>query len=113
MSAPEQVQVTQADRDAAVGILRLSLSNSDERAMMIAEGSLDLDPVVQAFARHRYTAQSDALAVMREAIDTVVECGFVVGCCAMSKTDGHELAALIVEQIKTAAIEAIDQMGGG
>jgi hypothetical protein len=105
MSAPEQVQVTQADRDAAVGILRLSLSNSDERAMMIAEGSLDLDPVVQAFARHRHTAQSDTLAVMREAADGI-------GKWLSAALDDPAVCDAMKADIN-AWFAAIDQMGGG
>lgn len=57
--------VTQADRNAAVGILQLSLGNSQERAMMIEAGKLDSDPLVQAFTRHRQSAQSNLIAALR------------------------------------------------
>lgn len=42
------------------------------------------------------------------AVVNVVQDGFVVGCCVMSDVDGHELSALIVDDIATyrAEIEA-------
>lgn len=73
MTDPKHTEpvVTQADREAAVGILRLSLSNSAERAMLIEDGKLDGDPLVQAFARHRTAAEAASRAEverLREAL---------------------------------------------
>jgi septum formation topological specificity factor MinE len=58
MIEQEQVQVTQADRDAAE-----ALRGSPAYAL----GFYDHTPLVQAFARHRHTATSEALEAMREA----------------------------------------------
>jgi len=59
MTEQEQVQVTQADRDAAE-----ALRGSPAYAL----GFYDHTPLVQAFARHRHTATSEALEAMREAL---------------------------------------------
>ena len=58
MTEQEQVQVTQADREAAE-VLRGSPA--------YALGFYDHTPLVQAFARHRHTATAEALEAMREA----------------------------------------------
>ena len=58
MIEQEQVQVTQADRDAAE-----ALRGSPAYAL----GFYDHTPLVQAFARHRHTATAEALEAMREA----------------------------------------------
>ena len=58
MTEQEQVQVTQADREAAE-VLRGSPA--------YALGFYDHTPLVQAFARHRHTATAEALESMREA----------------------------------------------
>jgi len=56
MTEQEQVQVSQADRDAAE-----ALRGSPAYAL----GFYDHTPLVQAFARHRHTATSEALEAMR------------------------------------------------
>jgi hypothetical protein len=58
MTEQEQVQVTQADRDAAE-----ALYGNPAYAL----GFYDHTPFVQAFARHRHTATAEALEAMREA----------------------------------------------
>jgi len=58
MTEQEQVQVTQADRDAAE-----ALRGSPAYAL----GFFDHTPFVQAFARHRHAATAEALEAMREA----------------------------------------------
>ena len=58
MTEQEQVQVTQADRDAAE-----ALRGSPAYAL----GFYDHTPLVQAFARHRIEATAEALEAMREA----------------------------------------------
>jgi hypothetical protein len=57
MTEQEQVQVSQADRDAAAALFL-----NDTRSKRIAlAGGLDSRPLVQAFARHRHTATAEAL----------------------------------------------------
>jgi hypothetical protein len=71
MTGESEVRVTQADREAAVSILQLSLSNSQERAVMIAAGELDGDPLVQILARHREASTApllDAIEAARAAL---------------------------------------------
>ena len=58
MTVQEQVQVTQADRDAAEAL---------RGGPAYALGFFDHTPLVQAFARHRHTATAEALEAMREA----------------------------------------------
>jgi hypothetical protein len=58
MTEQKQVQVTQADRDAAE-----ALRGSPAYAL----GFFDHTPFVQAFARHRIEATAEALEAMREA----------------------------------------------
>ena len=57
MTEQEQVQVTQADREAAE-VLRGSPA--------YALGFYDHTPLVQAFARHRHTATAEALEALRQ-----------------------------------------------
>jgi len=78
MSEQEQVQVTQADRDAAE-----ALRGSPAYAL----GFYDHTPFVQAFARHRIEATAEALEAMREAREAlehgsgylIEDCGFEAG----------------------------------
>ena len=56
MTEQEQVQVTQADRDAAE-----ALRGSPAYAL----GFYDHTPLVQAFARHRIEATAEALEVLK------------------------------------------------
>ena len=58
MTEQEQVQVSQADREAAE-----ALRGSPAYAL----GFYDHTPFVQAFARHRHTATAEAMEAMREA----------------------------------------------
>jgi hypothetical protein len=58
MTEQEQVQVTQADRDAVQ-----SLRGGSAYTL----GFYDHTPLVQAFARHRHTTTAEALEAMREA----------------------------------------------
>jgi hypothetical protein len=60
MTEQEQVQVTQADRDAAE-----ALRGSPAYAL----GFYDHTPLVQAFARHRHTATAEALELLKRARD--------------------------------------------
>jgi hypothetical protein len=68
MTEQEQVQVTQADRDAAE-----ALRGSPAYAL----GFYDHTPLVQTFARHRIEATAEALEAMREAREALraFECG--------------------------------------
>lgn len=59
---------------------------------------------VKQLARHREQERNSAMQVEQidrdavvSAISAVVDDGFGVGCCIMSPTDGHELAAYITE----------------
>jgi len=78
MTEQEQVQVTQADRDAAE-----ALRGSPAYAL----GFYDHTPFVQAFARHRIEATAEALEAMREAREAlehgsgylIEDCGFEAG----------------------------------
>lgn len=70
-AAPEQVQVTQADRDAAAVVLEVC--DRPISAFLVRQGRVDDDPVVQAFARHRHTATADALEAMRDAFERQTE----------------------------------------
>jgi hypothetical protein len=60
MTEQEQVQVIQADRDAAE-----ALRGSPAYAL----GFFDHTPLVQAFARHRHTATAEALELLKRARD--------------------------------------------
>jgi hypothetical protein len=85
MTEQEQVQVTQADRDAAAALA----INVDEGwiAPPILAGNRDPYAWVQAFARHRHTATAEALEAMREAREAlehgsgylIEDCGFEAG----------------------------------
>ena len=59
MTEQEQVQVTQADRDAAAFAWARWHST---------------DTLAEAFARHRHTATSEALEAMREAREALQDC---------------------------------------
>ena len=65
MTEQEQVQVTQADWEAAE-----ALRGSPTYAL----GFYDHTPFVQAFARHRHTATAEALEAMREAREALEDC---------------------------------------
>ncbi len=62
MTAHEQVQITQADRDAAAAFFR------DERTGLAVKFRLshDPEPLLEAFARHRHTATADALEAVAQ-----------------------------------------------
>jgi len=68
VSGADQVRVTQADREAAADAVKAyrGQKNNDWQAR-IRRSECDDGEMVQAFARHRHTAQSDALAVMVKA----------------------------------------------
>jgi hypothetical protein len=101
MTGGEKVVATAADREAAVGILQLSLSNSQERAMLIAEGKLDGDPLVQAFARHRLSALSDAVDVVRERVDAALLKGMDAKSAPIAWLEGYCAAATISKDTLT------------
>jgi hypothetical protein len=65
MTAPEQVQVTQADRDCLAFIVEDMGLLSSLTAEHIRRGGYDNDCL--PIARHRHTATADALEAMREA----------------------------------------------
>jgi hypothetical protein len=111
MSAPEQVQVTQADRDAAVPFMDRYLDGSS-----FADDANDL---AKAFARHRHTAQSDLLAAMREAREALNETQDFVEDATKQWPAGSlefENAWAVWHRARAALAKltaAIDQMGGG
>jgi hypothetical protein len=61
MTAPEQVQVTQADRDAVKDFFDVIFDKGAPTLTLIEAHE-------QAFAHHRHTATADALEAMREAL---------------------------------------------
>lgn len=60
-----QVEVTQADRDAAAGYEKKYPAEDNPFAFEMERGDADSTPLVQAFARHRIQAEkrNNALAV--------------------------------------------------
>jgi phage terminase Nu1 subunit (DNA packaging protein) len=63
MTEQEQVQVTQADRDAAADWLR-------RHSMAVGAGkSPEYEPLANVLARHRHTATADALELLKRARD--------------------------------------------
>jgi hypothetical protein len=62
MTEQEQVQVSQADRDAAAAYWH-GWSNN------VPEHDGEFHPLVLLLARHRHTATAEALEAMREALD--------------------------------------------
>lgn len=67
----QNVQVTQADRDAAIPFVGVNFTPgmiySD--AYRIGAGELDEHPLVQAFARHRTRAEPDLVEALRKCRD--------------------------------------------
>jgi len=68
MTEQEQVQVIQADRDAAAVVYKAILPPFDGswRATSARRGNVDDLDTVQAFARHRHTATAEALEALRQ-----------------------------------------------
>jgi hypothetical protein len=79
MTEQDQVQVTQADRDAAEVVRGI-------RAYAL--GFYDHTPLVQAFARHRIEATAEALEAMREAREALEQgCGYLLEDCGFEAGD--------------------------
>lgn len=66
----ELVEVVQADRDAAAELF-LADGGKIVRAMNARLGSFDEGPSVQAFARHRLSAEAAIVAWLREEVATI------------------------------------------
>jgi hypothetical protein len=70
MTEQEQVQVTQADRDAVDAFHAAQLKRIFAGDKTLGENR---DAIEQAFARHRITATAEALEAMREAREALRE----------------------------------------
>jgi len=103
MSEQEQVQVTQADRDAAE-----ALRGSPAYAL----GFYDHTPFVQAFARHRIEATAEALEAMREAREALGQSAHTLTGATIGKyeVDFKPALELVVRALTrlTAAIAKIE-----
>ena len=68
---PDTVSVTQADREAAIGIIGSTL-DAEQREAVLA-GKSDTLSIVQAFARHRLASTQPAPAFPREEVAKIID----------------------------------------
>ena len=99
-----EVKVTQADREAAAEYHRLLKSSPIAVAFILSEHS-DGDSLVQAFARHRQSATTEALAAMeqaQEALEGALSVMDAEGLCVCRavKREMAEALATLTEQIE-------------